>query len=100
MSDDDDAFAPTRTAAPRPPQPKRGGTSSSCKQDRRLVDRVVALASQGKSLAEVDLALHREGFVNSAGRPWPRASDGGVLSRILKAAGVPIPLRKLSLIHI
>ena len=63
----------------------------SCKQDPALVCRVQELASDGSTLSDIDRALHAEGFHNSAGKLWPKSSDGCVIKRILAAAGLPVP---------
>ena len=103
--DDDLDFAPTRTAAARAPPPVPTASSaaassssatapplpSSCKQDPALVCRVIELASNGSSLSDIDFALHSGGFHNSAGKLWPKSSDGCVIKRILTAAGLPVP---------
>ena len=94
MQDDDfdsdhESFSVRRPVKPRaPPQivPR-----SSCQQDPALVALTLELARKGKSLREIDVALAEGGFRNSADRPWPRASDGGVLRRILRSHGVEIP---------
>ena len=89
-TNEDDDFAPTRTAVQRAPPAK------ASKQDPALVSRVLELMQQNENctLADIDRTLHAEGFENSAGRPWPRSSDGGVLCRILAANGLPLPPRR------
>ena len=54
------------------------------RQDPLLLARVHALWRLDYTLDEIDLALNREGFMNSAMQRWPEKSDKGVLCRILK----------------
>ena len=88
----DDDFASSLPVPPRqqPALPTVPPTTK-CKQDPQLVRRVVDLAKNGATLTDIDAALHAEGFCNSIGNKWPRSSDGGVLSRILSAAGIAVP---------
>ena len=79
-------------AASTEARPSRHQGDTSCsRQDPRLVQRVQDLARGGRSLAEIDAALSAEGFTNSAGKPWPRMSDGKVLVRICSNSGIPVP---------
>ena len=91
-AEDDSPFAPSRTAAPRAIEKKVPSVArTTCKQDPGLVARVLELAADATTLGAIDSILNREGFHNSAGRPWPRTSDGCVLTRIIVAAGLPVP---------
>ena len=77
-------------ATPASGNVKGGGGKGRSRQDPALVQRVCALCRSGRSLRQVDQALHAEGFHNSKGQLWPPKSDGSVLRRILLAAGVPV----------
>ena len=55
-------------------------------QDRLLLERVRELARLGRTLHEIDTALHLEGFVDGAGKTWPERTDGLVLQKLLDDA--------------
>jgi len=48
------------------------------------IERVKQLWGQGKTLAEIDLALHDANFKNSVGQRWPKTTDQCVLKRIVR----------------
>lgn len=60
QQDEGDDFAPSRVAAPRVAKTSAKRTAG-CKQDPKLVARVIELARNGGDLSDIDSALSREG---------------------------------------